>query len=386
MTDITITPPVVFSQNWFYLASNAPTVISKTSKCLYEIACGVFRLLAMSLQYFDVMFAITIYRWCWFSSAIQGKNLTVASRNIVVDIHLLQKCLKTAWSPLAKNIFTPIGLAQGLRITHDIIYRPACGLCLGMSLVFLSNYLSANEVDCSAKLLFAAKVLESGGNEICVKLQAIYEALMGIQGNIKIQEINSFWRLLNGENVNPQDIENEQLFDSIHAFIKNKNCPEILRDYLFAHLESKRVEITPDIYALILELDSLWYSQNNSESRKNDFVHNAITQAVANCLELEIELKSVVRVEGEVSCVVNELKKLVCGSYLVQFSNHTIALVKTQKDDIAFFDPNEGMAFLDTYDRQKEALLHLLRYYSRNDLVAIKVIPIQLKKVMEIYE
>lgn len=350
-----------------------PVAISlAVSHTLYDIACKIFRVIAMALQYAVVISSITLRHCRLLPSALPFKFLKMSSRNIA-SFYVLHKCLATAWTPLSKSLYSSIGYAQDLRITHDITYRPASGLCLAMSLTFLSEYLGTDKDSFTDSLLAAAKVVQGGGTKICVKTQALYDALLGIQGTVASKEFKEFNKLLQGENPSCQDLQNKALWTSVETFLSDQNRTEPLRQFVFEDLEKQHAEITPNIYALVLELDAAWFSKMNPGKRKYDFVHEAVTEAVVNSRELEVISTS--RIEGKIPLVSGQLINLADGSYLIQFSDHTVALVK-EHDGLALFDPSEGIALL-TPDQQSEALLQLLDYYGNNDSVSIKVILIQ---------
>lgn len=213
--------------------------------------------------------------------------------------------MQTAWNPLSKSLFSPVGHAQGLRMTHDIIYDPASGLCLGMSLTFLSESLVHKK-----DVLSSAKVLQGGGTEICIKTQALYCALMGLQGNISQKNLN---QLLQGEDLkNPLGI-------SVKAFLEKEKGEESLRKFVFEDLEKQHIEITPDDYTLILELEAAWRIKKNSTQNKYDFIHDLITQTVVSSRQLEIG--SISRIKGKITLAGEQLANLGIGHYLLQFSD-----------------------------------------------------------------
>ncbi len=342
--------------------------VPESFRALCKIVGRIFLAMAMITQYADILASLTIRHWYWFSSTLQAEKLILFTRNIA-SLALLKKCFTTVLHPIPKNSFAHIGRQQGLRITHDIIYRPASGICLGMSLAFLSKYLLANEKDNKA-ILVAAQFIKQDRTETSVKLQALYDALTGIKGSVQAQEIILFRKVLEGGDIPYQATQKQDLLDSLKVFLIVKERPETLRQFVLIDLENKDIEITPDIYALTLELDAFWHLRQHPDEQKNDCIHNAIIQTMANYLDLEST--NAKRLHGEIAFVGDQLSQLADGGYLIQFSNHTIALVKTQ-NHMALMDSNEGMA-LHSDEDQKDALLHLLRYYASNGLVALKVI------------
>lgn len=132
---------------------------------LYELACRIFRELALILQYSVVLASVTFSHLPCFPSAIPAENLKVASRNIG-SLAALKKSFQIAWNPLPKEQFAT------LRILHDIVYKPASGLCLGGSLFFLSLLKEKQNLDA------ATKTFQWGAPETAVKMQALYDALL----------------------------------------------------------------------------------------------------------------------------------------------------------------------------------------------------------------
>lgn len=156
----------------------------------YEIATAIFRVSAMALQYIVVKVSVTFRHWHWFPSALPHNNVKVSSRNIA-NINALPKCLATAWNPCSRSLFQEIGPPQGLRVTSDIIFRPASGLCLGKSFLFLSEYLFSKEREANDRLINAALAVQEDIHEKSVELQAIYDFLIGAKGTVISKEKNS---------------------------------------------------------------------------------------------------------------------------------------------------------------------------------------------------
>lgn len=329
--------------------------IAVRSHPIYEIACRIFRVFAMVIQYAFVLTSIILRHWRFFPSALPYKFLKVYSRNIG-SFYTIQKCLQTAWNPLSKSLYRSEGCAQGLRITHDITYHPASGLCLGMSLTFLAESLVHKK-----ELIASAKVLQSGGTEICIKTQALYYALMGLQGKASQKDIN---KLLQGEDIR------SPLCSTVKAFFEHETDDGSLRKFVFEELEKKHIEITPDDYTLVLELEAAWRHKKNPKQKKYDFIHDLITQTVVSSRQLEIA--NISRIKGKITLAAKQLNNLENGHYLIQFSDHTIALIKN-REGMALFDPREGMAQVPPKE-QTESLHQLLDYYGNNGSVSIKVI------------
>jgi len=346
---------------------------SSESKSLYKIVRAIFREIAMALQYTLVLISCTIYHLPFLPSSL-GRTLKVSSRNIA-GLNALGHCLATAWHPLPRTLYNDIGRTRGLRVTHDITYQPASGLCLAMSLIFLSKYLLGEEANDTTNLLAAAEVLRTDEKVTSVKLQGIYDALLGINGAIKAEEKDFFCAVLQGRTLVFQLDWKYELLVSIEAFMAVQNHLGTLRQFIFDDLENRNVEITPDIYALTLELDAFWNLQQYPAGKKFDSIHHAIIQTLAD--ELELEMTNATRLQGMVADVEEKLINLALGSYLVQFPNHTIVLVKT-KDHLALFDPNEGLG-LSPVGQQHEAVAQFLDYYASVDLVSLNVISIEPK-------
>ena len=106
---------------------------------------------------------------------------------------------------------------------------------------------------------------------------------------------------------------------------------------------------------------------------KYDLLHQSITQAAAQ--QIQLDLVNCMRMRGKITEITDKLQALPEGAFLVQFSNHTIALVKGQ-DHMGLFDPSEGLALAGTHDQQK-TISHLLNFYGSDGWVALKVISVQ---------
>lgn len=338
---------------------------------IYHIAYRIFREIWMAVQYVNALTCITLRNWFWSYKAIPAKYLVIQTQNIAA-LQVLKTCFASAWQPFPKERYHLIGRSQGFRVTHDMMYRPASGLCLGMCLTFLAEYFSITEGTDRANLLAAAKVLQSGGNETCVMIQSIYDALMGVQGKFDSQEKLFFLHLLQGAPNIMQETKNKELKESVNLFLGMQDQPQSFRRFILDDLDSKGVQITPELYALTLELDAEWERRLDSSFNKYDCVHQEILNVISGCLNLESA--NLNRIKGKIPAAEEYLDQLVSGAYLIQFHNHTIALAKGE-DCIALFEPKEGLALFKP-DDQQEILSQILGYYSTNDLVDLKVIEI----------
>jgi hypothetical protein len=363
-----ISPVVSSAINPIPLTTTKPSVTS----LIYEIACAIFRVIAMALQYIIVGASVIFRHIGLFPSALPLDHIRVSSRNIA-NLEILPKCLATAWQPESKEIYQEIGREQGLRVTYDLILRPASGICLGKSVTFLSAFVFGEEEDFKANLITAAQAVQGKENEASVRVQAIYDTLLGVQGTLSHEERNFFFQVLQGKNLALQAPFNQPLFETLQNFLSLDENPEELRQFVLKELENQEVEVTPALYRLILELDTLWFLQHHPHERKNDSAHHAIIQAVARYLQLEMTVSTCLN--GKISEVLQQLDEYELGSYLIQFSNHSIACVKGA-DFLALFDPNEGLALFSSSD-QEDALLQLLTYYGSDDRIAFRVIEIQ---------
>jgi hypothetical protein len=273
---------------------------------IYEIACAIFRLFAMACQYVVVRMSVTFSHSPLFPSALRSKNLLVSSRNIANLNVLIKTCLVTAWKPEPKTLYQDIGYAEGFRITHDLILHPAGGICLGKSMAFLSDYLSRDDPDPVESLIAAAHAVQGEKNETSVRLQALYDALLGIEGKVQPEEGDFFL-----------------------------------------------------------------------QRKKNDSIHQAIIQAIASYVDMEVVKMR--RIRGKVEAVRDELEELERGSYFIQFSHHTIVYVKSP-DHFALFDPSEGLALFDDRDQQ-EGLSQLLDYYGDWGTISLSILQFQGKVI-----
>jgi len=347
---------------------------------VYRVACGIFRLMTMSVQYGFMTFSILEKRWFYFSSSIANSDIKVKISNIA-NFEALLSCCKSAFQPIPKIVFKNIGIEQGLRITHDIIYKPASGLCLGISLVFLSKYLSIQENTTAKNLVDSAKELASGGNPTSVRLQAMYEALLGTNGSVNTLELTLFRAVLNGKPIPAKKKENRELWECVAKFMEIKNPDKSLRRFIFDELEKKGIAITPDIYSLTLEMDALWIEHCSKKEECNgpimgkyDNIHQAILQELARCTKLAVAQGG--NLSGKVDEVGSHLEKLPLGNYLITFTDHTVVMVKTSSE-MAIMDPNKGLAIFEER-KQTTALSRLLQYYGSEDRVDLKVYSITL--------
>lgn len=339
----------------------------KGSSSLSAMAWAVFRTLTMSLQYLYIFGDIIARNWLWYPSPIQSKFIQVPSRNIAHPQVFLE-CFKEAFKPLNRNGLHAIGRKWGLRITHDIILKPANGICLGMCFSFLSEYLKGQSFSSQANLIAAAKIMYWGGALSSVKTQAIYLALLGAQGKVQRMEINQFTDLLQGINTAAFPSNHRMLQNSLQKFMK-RSVDISLRQFVLDDLEIKGQIIFPELYTLILELDAFWRKKQYPEEKIYSEIHQAIMRTLAECLDLK--LASTINISGEVSSLVTQLQNLPIGSYLLHLSNHALAFVKMDKA-IALFEPRKGLSIL-SIEQQNGVLVDLFNHYGGNLLSSLKV-------------
>lgn len=349
---------------------------------IYLMACNVFRALAMSIQYAYVFGDILARNWLWYpfsiqSSSIQSKFIQISSRN-AAHPQLFLKCFRTALRPVDKSEFHHVGRERGLRITHDLIWKPASGICLGICFTFLSEYLNGQHSSSRANLMAAAKILHWGGAISSVKTQAIYLALLGAQGEVQSVELNQFSNLLLGDHAASFTTKYPALLTSLKQWTINPSTRS-LRQFLLDDLESKGEPISPELYSLVLELDACWRKKLHPDEKKYCEIHQAIMQTLAESFKLKLVFS--MHLEGEAASLVSQLMNLTNGSYTIHLPNHALVCVKTDKE-IAILDPVKGLSIL-SQDRQKEVLTHLLNYYGGNLLNSLKVSGIILPAIQE---
>lgn len=324
------------------------------SETAYKFALTIFHEIHLTVEYVVGVSSIVSKRIFPFSRAIPKEFLRVRTYNIA-SLRTFFKCFSTAWKPVNKNDFPFQGLTHGLRITHAIAFRPT-QLCLGICLDYLSD---------ASEDLVKAKKYAYGANEQSAKIQALYCALLGLQGTVKKEDYQLLKSQLQGKvNLNPPK-HLAELSRSISEFCKLQGSHRKLRTEILCNLEERSVEITPDLYALILELDSL-----NLQGVKNyDALHDAILKALAEFADCKV--KTPWLLSGTIADVSRHLKSLECRDYLFQFSNHSVVFRK-REHQLSLFDPSEGLALFSP--EQHDAFFsHFLNHYSREDSVSIKI-------------
>lgn len=339
---------------------------------IYDVACTIFREIVMVVHYSLVSIETTLRQWCWFLSILPRKYLVVSSCNIA-NLNVMCKCVATIRHPLSKRQYGEVGRMQGLRVTHDLTYDPVSGICLGMSLTFLIEVLKIKNIQ-QIQLIASAQLLKNGGTETSLRIQALYDALIGIKGVVQAQEKSFFYHLLKDQQPLFQKIQYPELIPIIQTFLNSKKDVETLRQFVLHELEIRGSEITPPLYALVLELDTFWSIQQHPNIRKNDILSSIIIQEVVRFLSLKID--HVIRLKGKVSAVYEQLKNFAMGSYLVSFPRHTVALVKTD-GEIALFEPKDGLFLFHSVDDQKEGLSRLLEYYGCNHVTQLQALRLE---------
>lgn len=317
----------------------------------------VCRQIFMLVQYAVVAASIFLRHFYWIPSTIRFKDRNVFSFNLA-SLETLPKCLHTVSQPIPKAHFQGVERNYNLRITHAVTY-PATGCCLGMSLAFLSDYLHQSKT-----LLEAAQKLRWGANETSVKTQALYNTLLGSKGTFKESERQAFFKILRKDKV--ASIQNLDLLVSAQSFLQQSTISS-LRQYILDDLENKNIEITPDLYILILELDAEWRGCND----RYEVLHYDVMRAAADSLGLKLNAN--LSLSGRIGDVANRLIGLETGNYLVHFRNHTVVYIKTASE-MGVWDPNEGLALFNQ-DRQNNILSHLLNHYAEHEQIRIKINP-----------
>jgi hypothetical protein len=352
----------------FDLNSSTFPLFKKGFDKVYRLACAIFGEMFILGYFGAALISFTFCHLPCFPSSIPLKYLKVSSQNRA-NWGALKQCIRNNWNPIPKNIFESIGRREGLRVPHDISYSPV-NACLGTSLLFLSLFAQETNLDSKEKLFHVAKILKSGAPVAALKAQAIYEDLLGFNGFIKSKDMVLYRRLLKGEEIH----EPLELSSIIQSFMNNNKLSVSLREFIFSELEKQGKELTTDAYALILELDATWRHLKNPLEKKNDFLHNMIIGVIAKSLNLEI-LQSQ-RFEKENKDIVRQLEKLTSGLHLIQFKNHTVALVKTE-NDVALFDSSVGLGLFN-FKNQQEVFSHFLAFYSGENSVSAKLLSFQL--------
>lgn len=301
-------------------------------------------MIMMSIQYVVVRIAIAQNLWRWINSSLKKSNVIESCNNIAL-LRILPDCLHSVRHPVSKEKYKDLGRKQGLRVTHNIIDRPASGLCFGISLRFLAEFAAKGDIRT------AAKTISGGADLISVRIQALYDALLGIQGTVKSK--------------------NQELSDIIQLFMKNPIKP--LREFVLDDLEAKGVEITPDLYAQILEADACWHHKNHPKEEKYSSVHNAVRQAVANSVGLD--LVSSDHFEGTLSSVKDQIQQLKNGLYLIEFPHHILPFIKGDAF-AAIGDPTEGVSQFPSTELEAN-IMQMLSFYSSDDHVSLHVLSIQ---------
>lgn len=330
---------------------------------VYHIVCDIFRALSMCIWYAVAATDLFVYKWQWFSTAIDHRHLKVRCSNIAGFGEFFE-CLKTAMFPLPRQQYQSMGRNQDLRVTHDLILHPSGGLCLGVSLDFLSHYFIQMDGTIQEKLIMAANGLDEDGKARAVRLQALYSSFLGVRGFVDHAHIKYYGQLFKEEIAEQPSNLDKDLLTSIRSFV-DAAAPKSLRQFVFADLERRDVEITPDLYALTLELHALW----KEDEHKFAEVHNDIMRGVADVVNLEIaDLHFLDDTVANVSTRVHEFDD---GAYLIHSPRHTVVMVKWE-GGLALFDPNKGLGIFDGNDVE-EGLLRLLNYYGSNGRAAISL-------------
>ncbi|MCE2982052.1 MAG: hypothetical protein LW832_00660 [Parachlamydia sp.] len=321
-------------------------------------AAKCFDSLAMTLHYAAFLPGCLLHRIFRIPGALPYGAIQMHSFNLA-SVKTFLVCLQTVWSP--KEKFYEVGSREGLHVSHAITYEPAGGLCVGQSLTFLSNYFKNGD------LIEAAKVLRYGGNKSSVRVQALYEALLGIKGVLHRDELKDQCAYLLNQS---HPVRNSKMQECLQAFLQSPGFK--LRQFALQWFKERDLTITPSLYKNILELDAFWHSQESPTEKKYDEIHYAIIRSLAEKMDLVADETS--RFEGTIENVHAQLLEREEGSWLIHFSNHTVALIQTT-DEFAIFDPVQGLAVF-TLRQKSGALKRLLDYYSHLGCISLRQVRI----------
>lgn len=344
---------------------------------LYRLVIQIFMLIE-----YDVKNAIlALHKWVNWSPSILPQHLSVSSKNMA-NPQALGICVALATHKVSKEVFKNLGKKEGFRVVEDMDLNPTrgskgLGLCFGMSAVFLASYLANRQTSESIAIRGAAEHMRDGADPKSLSLHTLYDGLMPSRVDLfnLIQWRGLLQNPLHEPNVSMEQKKN--LLDSIRKFLSapdKEALNESFKQFVLNDMELKGAQITPECYAIILDLDALFYAQKNHipQNRVYEPLHLAIQDIVLNKYGLKIEKADVF--DGSRNEAVEKIKNLAEGSYLIELPGHTTALVKMSDGSIALFNPELGTAIT---RETSPVIINFLNHYFPGKNISCSIISLR---------
>lgn len=275
-------------------------------------------------------------------------------------------CLAGVKRPLKKDYLNKFVKKDGFRITQDITLAPQgrTGLCLGMGTALLHAYHYGAEKTPYERTLAGAHALHDGATPCALASQTLYDAIM--PRYVDANELNEWRRLVDTPACTPNVPQTRNaLLTSLRTYFEvlQKNPNETLRKFVLDDLDSKKCEITPEIYAIVLDLDSLMTAKKENIPLENasEKMHMKIFQTVLNQEGLKIAQEEHCG-SGQPEAV-QKLRSLLPGAYMLNLPDHTAIFIKLSAHESLLFDPFSGLAAMDTAEKEKASLEAFFRHY-----------------------
>jgi hypothetical protein len=345
-----------------HVATESIAIQKNVFRRISDAVAGIFRALNMLIRYCISSANLKFIQWLQAPLSIPFDCISVPAQNIA-EISKLSFCLASARNPISKIYYQQIGREENLRVAYDLVWKPTGGLCLGMSLAFLAEYLK------SSNLIEAAKKLQNGANESAIRTQAIYDAVLGIDCETNSKEIRELSSIRLFSLQPALKTKFPHLEASLRGYLKQKDEQVSLREFVLKDLEANKIELTPDLYGTLLEVDARLNARNNVNYQA---LYKQSTQVAAKTHDLDLGQHN--SFSGNIKKAEEFLMTKPEGSYLIQLPTHTIAFVKTRWQT-AIFDPNAGLVLL-TSENQERVFNQLFNYYFKSETIQFQTLQV----------
>lgn len=346
---------------------------AKTKESLWDTVYHLAVQIFMLIQH-DVKNAIlAMHKWGARHPSISPHHLTFPSKNIA-NPHALGICVASATKAVSKEVLKNVGKGEGFRVTEDFALNPTGGskgngLCFGMSGSFLATYIGNRNVGEKEAIKKAAEGMREGATPMALSMHSMYDSLL--PNRVDSDILNKWRQLLDNVAFDPND-GRKNLLDTVRKFLAvpdKKALNESFKQFVLNDMELKKAQITPECYAIILDLDAHFNARENHvpPARVHEASQLGIQSAVLNRYGLKVENGEVF--DGKRAEAETKLRHLPPGSYLLEMPRHTTAYVKMSDGTSAFFDPEVGTAVAASSQEDAEVVHNLLNhFFSGNDV------------------
>lgn len=268
----------------------------------------------------------------------------------------------------------------GLRIPRTIIVDPfSGGVCLGMSLEFISLIVHDGEPCIRQRIIKSANSLKKGATPTGTMIQAMYNSFLDTGTvvdkssidlykrmfiNLKSNEkkcIERVWQHLDdGEEYMATNGVDHCILQGIKQWIQENKSGINLRSYLFAKLERHGFPVDNITNKMIIEIEAIYQKTYFPSQSKYFTFLSQVTNFLFNLLDVKTELS--LHYFGTFDEILEKTLLLDEGIYLLSFPKHAMVYISHQSM-IYVFDPNFGLIEVALREKRKEIVGKMLLHW-----------------------